>query len=72
MEDSQPPINEAEDYVVRFPCGCSVTFLGSCLHRSSRMTACHDHDGRDQTEDRDEIVRQARWLRWAKSNGPPR
>jgi hypothetical protein len=71
--ERQKSINEAEDYVVRRQCGCCVTFLGSCFHRTSRLEACILHNKRDQTHERDQIVAEAkRELQQAKLRQPPR
>ena len=48
------------DYLVTFTCGCSVVFDIASGYRTSRMDACEKHGGRDQFEDRNEIVRMAR------------
>ena len=51
------------DYVVHFPCGCKVTFLGSCGHHTSRMDACEQHNKFGQIEDRNLMCAEARDIR---------
>lgn len=66
-------INDAADYPIQFQCGCEVVFLGSCFHRSSRMTCCNKHNRRRDFEARNKIQRQAKeHLRFAKLMQPPR
>lgn len=73
MHIPQRRINDSADYKVSFPCGCTVTFLGSCFHRTSRMMACTRHDGRDQFAERTALVQDAkRTLAVAKRAQPPR
>lgn len=73
MLEQQPPINDSADYVVTMQCGCTVTFMGSCFHRSSRMSACVNHCLRDQFDVRTKIVQMAKEeLAWRKQMQPPR
>jgi hypothetical protein len=72
MLEPQERINDSEDYVVRRQCGCRVTFLGSCFHHTSRLDACAGHNGRDQFDERIQIVKSAKEeLRIAKLMQPP-
>lgn len=47
-----------------FECGCTVTFLGSCEHRATRMDACEQHSSRDGYMERAQIVMEARREYW--------
>lgn len=67
------PINDAEDYAVRFQCGCSVTFLGSSFHHTSRMECCSNHNGWGDSNERDRMSAEAKHrLAMAKLMQPPR
>ncbi len=65
----------AGNLVVDFECGCKVTFIGDSAYLTSRMDPgilCKQHTMREQTADRDELIKQARskkerWL--AVTNG---
>lgn len=48
------------DYFVKFTCGCLVVFDYASGYRTSRMEACDQHGGRDQTDERTQIVNMAR------------
>ncbi len=54
-----PPYDPSRDFVHREQCGCVVVFFGESLHRSSRMTCCSEHDGR-QSFGRDQIHARAK------------
>jgi hypothetical protein len=53
------PLNFSEDWTYQFQCGCTVTWLASCFHRSTRMLCCASHNGRDQFDERTELRRKA-------------
>lgn len=48
------------DYFVKFTCGCLVVFDYTSGYRTSRMEACGEHNRRDQTDERTEMVQRAR------------
>jgi hypothetical protein len=65
-------INPSADWTKEFQCGCKVVFLGSCFHRSSRMTCCTDHAAEDKRAERDRLKLHAkRSLDIAMLNQPP-
>ena len=71
--EQQRPINDSEDYVVAFQCGCNVRFLGETFHRTSRMDPCFRHAPIPDTESRAKILADARrQLAQAKLSQPPR
>jgi len=73
MFEQPTPINDSKDWTFTKQCGCQVTFLGSCFHRTSRMIACTWHATRNKVLERTRIVEEAKEaLRIAKQNQPPR
>lgn len=53
------------DLVVPFDCGCEVVFLAECHLKTSRMTCCEEHNGRDWLAQlaRDQVQTLARQVR---------
>lgn len=53
------------DWTYSEGCGCKATFHGATLHRTSHMTACPQHNKRDQMRVRDDFIERARATRRA-------
>lgn len=43
MKDTSEDHDLSVDYPIKFDCGCIVTFLASCFHRTTRMDCCRKH-----------------------------
>lgn len=65
-------IHPQVDLQIGFQCGCTVVFLGSCFHRSTRLDPCRKHDGKNDVDKRTAIVEEAkRQYRDLELNQPP-
>jgi hypothetical protein len=72
MIEPMPPFRPEVDWTYSEGCGCRTTFYGATFHKTSQMTACTNHDRREQMTWRDRFMDRARDAkRFAEAAGPP-
>lgn len=55
-----PDMDPTKDFTSSETCGCKVVFLGSCLHRTTRMDCCPEHASSRMSHERNAIHRRAK------------
>ena len=58
MSTDTPDIRH--DWTHTFPCGCAVTWSGASFHKSRRLTACPEHNGRAAVDARNRMEQEAK------------
>lgn len=53
-------MSKKDDYNYSEPCGCKMVIFAKADYSSSQMTACEDHNKKEQTQIRREFYKRAR------------